>query len=52
LAVPESAIRRTLENPDVDVREWSARALENITGDRVLCRDASGKMILPYNLYR
>ncbi len=48
----EAALRRTLENPDVDVREWSARALENITGDRVLYRDASGKMVLPYNLYR
>lgn len=48
----EEALRRTLESPDVDVREWSARALENITGDRVLYRDASGKMILPYNLYR
>ncbi len=48
----EAALRKTLENPDVDVREWSARALENITGDRVLYRDASGKMILPYNLYR
>ncbi len=48
----EGALRRTLENPDVDVREWSARALENITGDRILYRDAAGKMILPYNLYR
>ncbi len=48
----EAALRRTLENRDVDVREWSARALENITGDRVLYRDASGKMVLPYNLYR
>lgn len=48
----EGALRRTLESPDVDVREWSARALENITGERVLFRDASGKMILPYNLYR
>lgn len=48
----EAALRRTLDNPDVDVREWSARALENITGDRVLYRDASGKLILPYNLYR
>lgn len=53
LAAPaEAALRNTLENPDVNVREWSARALENITGDRVLYRDASGKMILPYNLYR
>jgi len=48
----EAALRKTLEHPDVDVREWSARALENITGDRILYRDASGKMILPYNLYR
>jgi len=48
----EGALRKTLEHPDVDVREWSARALENITGERVLYRDANGKMILPYNLYR
>ncbi len=48
----EAALRKTLEHPDVDVREWSARALENITGDRILYRDAAGKMILPYNLYR
>jgi HEAT repeat protein len=48
----EPALRKTLENPDVNVREWSARALENITGDRILYRDANGKMILPYNLYR
>ncbi|GAB4369884.1 MAG: hypothetical protein Kow00128_16440 [Deltaproteobacteria bacterium] len=48
----EAALRKTLEHPDVDVREWSARALENITGERVLYRDAKGKMILPYNLYR
>jgi HEAT repeat protein len=48
----EAALRKTLEHPDVDVREWSARALENITGDRILYRNAAGKMILPYNLYR
>ncbi|MBI5418643.1 MAG: HEAT repeat domain-containing protein [Deltaproteobacteria bacterium] len=48
----EPALRRTLEYSDVNVREWSARALENITGNRVFYRDASGKMILPYNLYR
>jgi len=48
----EAALRKTLEHPDIDVREWSARALENITGERVLYRDANGKMILPYNLYR
>jgi HEAT repeat protein len=48
----EAALRKTLEHPDVDVREWSARALENITGDRILYRDAKGKMVPPYNLYR
>jgi HEAT repeat protein len=48
----EAALRKTLEHPDVDVREWSARALENITGDRILYRNASGKMVPPYNLYR
>lgn len=48
----EEALRQTLEHPDANVREWSARALENITGRRVLYRDASGKMVLPYNLYR
>lgn len=48
----EGALRQTLEHPDPNVREWSARALENITGERVLYRDAKGKKILPYNLYR
>lgn len=48
----EGALRQTLEHPDPNVREWSARALENITGERVLYRDAGGKMVLPYNLYR
>lgn len=48
----EGALRKTLEDPDPNVREWSARALENITGERVLYRDAKGKKVLPYNLYR
>ncbi|MDD5762425.1 MAG: HEAT repeat domain-containing protein [bacterium] len=48
----EGALRQTLEHADPNVREWSARALENITGERVLYRDAKGKMVLPYNLYR
>lgn len=48
----EGSLRQTLEHPDPNVREWSARALENITGERVLYRDAKGKMVLPYNLYR
>jgi len=48
----EGALRQTLEHPDPNVREWSARALENITGERVMYRDSKGKMALPYNLYR
>lgn len=48
----EGALRKTMEHEDVNVREWSARALENITGERVFYRDADGKRILPYNLYR
>ena len=48
----EGALRKTMDHEDVNVREWSARALENITGERVLYRDANGKMILPYGLYR
>jgi len=48
----EGALRKTLEHPDANVRQWSARALENITGERVMYRDANGKMVLPYNLYR
>lgn len=48
----EGALRRTLEHEDENVRQWSARALENITGERVHYRDANGKMILPYGLYR
>ncbi|HEY3346175.1 MAG TPA: HEAT repeat domain-containing protein [Nitrospirota bacterium] len=37
---------------DPYVREWSARALENITGNRYKYRDEHGAMIYPYNLYR
>ncbi|RMG57105.1 MAG: HEAT repeat domain-containing protein [Deltaproteobacteria bacterium] len=49
-AVPD--LKRMLEHEDVDVREWAARALENITGERVRYRNAKGEMVLPYNLYR
>jgi len=48
----EGALRQTLTHPDPNVREWSARALESITGERVLYRDAKGELIPPYNLYR
>jgi len=34
------------------VREWSARALENITGNRYKYRNESGDLVYPYNLYR
>ncbi len=49
-AVPK--LKELLEHEDVDVREWAARALENITGERVYYRNAKGEMVLPYNLYR
>jgi HEAT repeat protein len=42
-----------MENdPDPYVREWSARALENITGNRYKYKDENGVMVYPYNLYR
>ena len=37
---------------DPYVREWSARALENITGNRYKYKDENGAMVFPYNLYR
>ena len=37
---------------DPYVREWAARALENITGDRHKYKDDHGVMAYPYNLYR
>lgn len=47
---PLEKIMDTDEDPYV--REWSARALENITGNRYKYRDENGDMVYPYNLYR
>jgi len=40
------------EDTDPYVREWSARALENITGNRYRYENENGDMVYPYNLYR
>ncbi len=40
------------KDQDPYVREWSARALENITGNRYKYKDENGAMVFPYNLYR
>ena len=47
---PLTAIMDKDKNPYV--REWSARALENITGNRYKYKDEHGAMVFPYNLYR
>ena len=44
-------LRKTLEDPERVVREWSARSLEMILGTRVLYRDQHGEMVPPYNVY-
>jgi len=45
------ALRRTLEDDERVVREWSARSLEMITGQRVLYRNQNGELVPPYNVY-
>jgi HEAT repeat protein len=40
------------DDDDPYVREWSARALENITGNRYKYKNENGDMVYPYNLYR
>jgi HEAT repeat protein len=47
---PLTAIMDADEDPYV--REWSARALENITGNRYKYKDEHGMTVYPYNLYR
>ncbi len=37
---------------DPYLRQWAARALENITGRRYKYKDENGAMVWPYNLYR
>ncbi|PLY04439.1 MAG: hypothetical protein C0624_05720, partial [Desulfuromonas sp.] len=49
IAVPK--LRITLEDDERVVREWSARSLEMITGERVLYRNQAGEMVPPYNVY-
>jgi len=44
-------LRITLEDEERVVREWSARSLEMITGERVLYRNQQGEMVPPYNVY-
>ncbi len=40
------------KDEDPYVREWCARALENITDNRYKYKDEHGMMVFPYNLYR
>ena len=49
-AVPQ--LRLTLDDEEWIIREWSARSLESITGNRVTYRDQKGEDVVPYNLYR
>ncbi len=47
----EQPLRQTLEDEVTVVREWSARSLEMITGQRTLYRNAKGEMVPPDNVY-
>lgn len=49
-AVP--LLTATLEDPEWIVREWAARGLESITGNRHRYRDQHGEQVYPYALYR
>jgi HEAT repeat protein len=33
------------------VREWSARSLEMVTGQRYQYRNETGELVAPYNIY-
>lgn len=48
-AIP--ALKTALNDKEVLVREWAARSLELLTGERTLYRDEKGKLALPYNIY-
>lgn len=48
-AIPH--LRRTLSDKEVVVREWAARSLEVLTGERTYYIDEKGKPALPYSLY-
>ena len=49
-AVP--LLTRTLADPEWMIREWAARGLESITGNRYRYRNQHGEEIFPYALYR
>ena len=49
-AVP--LLEGTLDDEEWMIREWAARGLESITGDRYRYRDQHGKEVYPYALYR
>jgi HEAT repeat protein len=44
-------LEKSLEDPELVVREWSARSLEMITGRHVKYRNARGEYVLPYSIY-
>ena len=49
-AVP--ALTGALGDEEWIIREWAARGLESVTGDRLTYRDQKGEDVYPYNLYR
>jgi HEAT repeat protein len=49
-AVP--ALTRALEDGEWICREWAARGLESVTGERFTYRDQHGTKVFPYSLYR
>lgn len=48
-AIPH--LKRALSDKEVVVREWAARSLEVLTGERTYYIDEKGKPALPYSLY-
>ena len=47
-----SALTGALEDEEWIIREWAARGLESVTGNRHTYRDQKGEDVYPYNLYR
>ncbi len=46
-----SELKKALSDKEVVVREWAARSLEVLTGERTYYIDETGKPALPYSLY-
>ncbi len=46
-----SGLEKTLDDPVMVVREWSARSLSVVTGKAVRYRDEDGNMVEPYSVY-